>query len=112
MLTINPIAAGAFKIAVDPAWNTDTDDFDDEDETNFTDDDLRPVFVEVMSANSPEVVGKDNAGVHMPATAVALQLRDKTSVVPDQFKDLNKVFTDPNDVLLTYRAEADKVGKD
>ena len=47
----------------------------------------------------------------MAATAVALQLRDKTSVVPDQFKDLNKVFTDPNDVFLTYRAEADKVGR-
>ena len=46
----------------------------------------------------------------MPANTVALQLRDKTLVVPDQLKDLNKVFTDRNDVFLTYRASADKVG--
>ncbi len=108
MLTITPIAAGAFKIAVDPAWNTPTDVEGDDDPP--TDDDLRPVFVEVMSVNSPQIVGKNNAASHMPANTVALQVRDKTSVVPDQFKDLNTVFTDRNDVFLTYRAEADKVG--
>ena len=107
VLTINPIAAGAFKIAVDPNYNTATDE---EDDDNPTDDALRPVFVEVMSVNSPQIVGANNAAAQMAATAVALQVRDKTSVVPDQFKDLNTVFTDRNDVFLTYRAEADKVG--
>ncbi len=104
MLTINPIAAGDFKIAVDPNHSTATD----EDDATTA---LMPVFVEVMSDNSPEIVGKNNKAAQMAATAVALQLRDKTSVVPDQFKDLNKVFTDPTDVFLTYRAEADKVDK-
>ena len=103
MLTINPIAAGDFKIAVDPNYNTATD----EDDATTA---LMPLFVEVMSGNSPQIVGKDNAASQMAATAVALQLRDKTSVVPDaHIKDLNAFFTDPNDVFLTYRAEADKV---
>ena len=110
MLTITPIATGAFKIAVDPDYDAVTDDFDDEDEADFTDDDLRPVFVKIMSVNSPQVRGKDNAGVEKAANTVAMQLRDKALVVPDQFKDLNTVFTDQNDVFLTYRASADKVG--
>ena len=109
MLTITPIATGAFKIAVDPDYDAVTDDMD-EDDDNPTDDDLRPVFVEIMSVNSPQVVGKNNAGVQVPANGVAMLLRDKTSVVPDQFKDLNKTFTDRNDVFLTYTASADKVG--
>ena len=39
MLTINPIAVGAFKIAVDPVYDMVTD------EDEMTDDDLRPVHV-------------------------------------------------------------------
>ena len=105
MLTINPIAPGAFKIAVDPVYTADLTDDDDD-----TDDALTPVFFEIMSVNSPQIVGKNNAASQMAATAVALQLRDKTLVVPDALKDLNTFFTDRNDVLLTYRAEADKVG--
>ena len=105
MLTINPIAVGAFKIAVDPDLNTATDDDD------MTDDFLRYVFFEVMSVNSPEIVGKNNAASQMAANTVSLQLRDKTSVVPDALKDLNTFFTDQNDVFLTYRAQADKVHK-
>ena len=62
-----------------------------------------------MSANSPQIVGKDNAASQMAANTVALQLRDRTSVVPDALKDLNTFFTDRNDVFLTYRAQADKV---
>ena len=56
MLTINPIAAGDFKIAVDPNYNTATD----EDDATTA---LMPLFVEVMSVNSPQIVGKDNAAV-------------------------------------------------
>ena len=110
VLTITPIAAGAFKIAVDPVHDMATDDLDDEDEVGFTDDDLKPVFFAVMSVNSPQVRDKDNAGVQGAATGVAMQVRDKTSVVPDQFKDLNVTFTDRNDVFLKYTASADKVG--
>ena len=106
MLTINPIAAGAFKIALSADATEDLTDADDDPNDNPG----TPVFVEVMSVNSPQIVDANNAAAQMPATAVALQLRDKTSVVPDQFKDLNTVFTDQNDVFLTYRAEADKVG--
>ena len=105
MLTINPIAVGAFKIAVDPDLNTATDD------DAMTDDYLRYVFFEVMSVNSPQIVGKNNAASQMAANTVALQLRDKTLVVPDALKDLNTFFTDRNDVFLSYRAQADKVHK-
>ena len=63
-----------------------------------------------MSANSPQIGDRNNAASQMAATAVALQLRDKTSVVPEQLKDLNKTFTDRNDVFLTYTASADPVG--
>ncbi len=105
MLTINPIAPGAFKIAVDPVYDRVTD------EDEMTDDALKPVHVEIMSANSPQIVDKDNAASQMAANTVALQLRDRTSVVPDALKDLNAFFTDRNDVFLTYRAQADKVHK-
>ena len=63
-----------------------------------------------MSANAPQIGTRNNAASQMPATTVALQLRDKTSAVPEQLKDLNKTFTDRNDVFLTYTASADKVG--
>ena len=107
MLTINPIAPGAFKIAVDPVHDQPTDE---EDDDQPTDDALRPVFFEIMSANAPQIGTRNNAASQMAATVVALQLRDKTSAVPEQLKDLNKTFTDRNDVSLTYTASADKVG--
>ena len=104
MLTINPIAPGAFKIAVDPVHDQPTDEEDE------TDDALRPVFFEIMSANAPQIGTRNNAASQMAANTVALQLRDKTSAVPEQLKNLNVTFTDPNDVFLTYTASADKVG--
>ena len=105
MLTINPIGVGAFKIAVDPVYNVATDD------VATTDDAPRYVNFEVMSVNSPEIVGKNNAASQLAANTVALQLRDRTLVVPDALKDLNTFFTDRNDVFLSYRAQADKVHK-
>ncbi len=106
MLMVTPVATGIFKIATSPRGAEDLTNDDDDVDTNQG----TPHEFVVMSVNSPQIVDANNAAAQMPATAVALQLRDKTSVVPDQFKDLNTVFTDQNDVFLTYRAEADKVG--
>ena len=106
MLMVTPIATGIFKIATSPMGDMDLTNDDDDVDTNQG----TPHEFVVMSLNSPQIVGRNNAASRMPANTVALQLRDKTSVVPDQLKDLNKTFTDRNDVFLTYRASADKVG--
>ena len=106
-LTVSPIATGTFKLALSADATEDLTDADDEeDNTNPG----TPVFFEIMSVNSPQIGTRNNAASRMPANTVALQLRDKTLVVPVQLANLNETFTDPNDVFLTYRASADKVG--
>ena len=105
-LTVSPIAAGAFKLALSVDATEDLTDADDDNNTNPG----TPVFFEIMSVNSPQIGTRNNAASRMPANRVALQLRDKTSAVPAQLANLNETFTDPNDVFLTYRASADKVG--
>ena len=107
MLMVTPVSTGIFKIATSPMGAEDLTNDDDDVHTNQG----TPHEFVVMSLNSPQIVGRNNAASRMPANTVALQLRDKTSVVPDALKDLNTFFTDQNDVFLTYRAQADKVGK-
>ena len=63
---------------------------------------------EVMSGQFAQIVGKDNAASQMAAMwwTVALQLRDKTSVVPDALKDLNNSSLIRTTFFLTYTARS------
>ncbi len=95
-LTVRPISAGAFRLAVDPDASVD--------------DDEKPIHVAVMSADAPMhrgegiTVGEEyNAQVQYYMGQVILTVKD------DESKELELYdrFSDPNEVSLTYEASAE-----
>ena len=106
MLTIQPVSSGAFKIAVDPDFDAVTDDSD------ATDDALRPINFEIMSSNAPYLdppgLGATyNTGANADVVDLDLTPRDNVS----KEYDLTEWFSDPNDVFLTYDASVDMVAE-
>ncbi len=107
-LTISPIATGSFKIAL--SEDADMPLTKGDDMTNVG----RPHEFVIVSANAPMLTGKTGAADTYNQQAkddnmdIMLTPRDKTMADPIGVIDL---FTDPDDVTLTYEAKADPVKK-
>ena len=101
VLMVSPISPGAFKIA---AARSATEDLGDSNPGT-------PYEYVVLSGHAPMLTGIPgdadvyNRGVYTDAEPLSLTPRDETS----KDYDLLKWFTDPNEIFLTYTAEADKV---
>ena len=109
-LTISPIATGAFKIALSPNATIPLTKGDDMANVG------QPHEFVIVSANAPMLTGKTtntdvsyNQQAKDDNTAIMLTPRDDTTADPIGVIDL---FTDPDDVTLTYEAKADPVKKE
>ena len=100
-LTISPVSAGAFKIAMDvEVYAADTP----------IGDNGAPIQFEVVSSNAPflrGITGDYNQGADGDKEDLELSMRDAES----KAFDLVEWFDDPNDVFLTYSAKVDMVAK-
>ena len=100
-LVVSPIAPGAFKIALDRTHDQNLSD------------DATPINFEILSANAPMLTNIGgaanayNAGVQEDVVNLELTPRDN----PSEEYPLTSWFTDPNEVFITYTAEADTVGR-
>ncbi len=107
MLTISPIATGAFKIALSPDGFSDlTTEADGENMGT-------PREFVTYSANAPMLTGKDegtkyNADAAIDNMVISLTPRDNINASAIKVIPL---FSDPDDVFLTYTAKADPIKK-
>ena len=102
-LVVSPIVPGAFKIALAPVGDA---------AINETNNPGTPVQFEIVSADAPMLTGQAsgegyNADVQADVENLELTPRDN----PSEEYPLTPWFTDPNEVFLTYTAEADTVGR-
>ena len=106
-LTISPVATGSFKIALSPDGEAELTKGDDM--TNVG----QPHDFVVVSANAPELTGKTGADSYNQQakddrTDITLTPRD--NIKADAIAVIG-LFTDPDDVVLTYTVKADTVGR-
>ena len=100
---------GAFKIAFSPDGDADLTDADDNPNNNPG----TPVMFEVVSNQAPYITASAlgagyNMGADSDVESLMLTPRDKTS----EEYDLTELFSDPNDVFLTYDTKVDMVAED
>ena len=97
-LMITPVSTGGFKVATSPMGD---EDLTTEAGSNNMG---TPYAFVVMSGNAPMLIGTaNNAAVQADMEALELTPRDDTS----KKYDLLDWFSDPNDIFLTFTAEAD-----
>ncbi len=99
---------GAFKIAFSPDGDADLTTADDTPNNN----EGVPVMFEVVSNQAPYITASAlgagyNMGADSDVESLPLTPRDETS----KEYDLTELFSDPNDVFLTYDAKVDMVAK-
>ena len=107
-LTITPIATGSFKVALSPDANMPLTTAAGSRNIG------QPHEFVIVSANAPMLTGKTdkNASYNQQAKDdnmdIMLTPRDDTTADPI---DVIGLFSDPDDVVLTYSAKADTVGR-
>ena len=107
MLTISPIATGAFKIALSPDGFSKLTTEADSDNMGT------PREYVVYSANAPMLTGKaDGAGYNAAAAMdnMVISLTPRDNVAADAIEVI-PLFSDPDDVFLNYMAKADPIKK-
>ncbi len=106
-MRVSPIAPGKFKIALSPDGAAALTTAAGSDNIGT------PHEFEVMSANAPQLTAVTfnatyNQGVEDDTTRIALSVRDNVTAMKIKLQDM---FSDPNDIFITFDAAVDMVAK-